>query len=64
MQTYTGNGDPLPSFDKPPYPFALGETAAETADTIWRGLNEEKRVAVVVRNIGIMYEDIEYCIIH
>jgi IMP cyclohydrolase len=64
VQTYEGNGTPLPSFDREPYAFPLGETAEETAHSIWEVLNKDNRVAVVVRTMGLKYEYIHYHVIN
>ena len=64
IQTYNGNGDPLPSFDRQPYPFPLGETAEETAHVIWGVLNQDNRVAVVARTIDLGDESLDYHIIN
>lgn len=64
IQTYAGNGDPLPSFDHEPYPFPLGETAEETAHSLWNVLNADNRVAVVVKTMKLDYEDTTYHIIN
>jgi IMP cyclohydrolase len=70
VQTYEGgpipvpSGDPLPSFDRGPYPFPLAETAEETAHSIWSVLNQDNRVAVVVRSIDLVSDDTDYYIIN
>lgn len=51
VQTYNGNGDPLPAFDQEPFAFPMGVDAAETADRLWETLDRDNRVAVVVRAI-------------
>lgn len=63
IQTYAGNGAPLPSFDREPYAFPLGETTEEVAHSIWNVLNQDNRVAVVVRSVDI-YSGTEYHIIN
>lgn len=64
IQTYAGNGSPLPSFDREPYAFPLGETTEEIAHSIWDVLNQDNRVAVVVRAVELKYEGTEYHIIN
>ena len=54
VQTYKGNGDPLPSYDQDPYPYPLGVDGPDTAVRLWNDLNQENRVAVVVREIDYM----------
>ncbi len=43
VHTYTGNGDPLPSFDREPYALPLGTNANDTAEMYWDVLNAENR---------------------
>ena len=64
IQTYAGNGDPLPSFDREPYAFPLGETAEEIAHSLWDVLNLDNRVAVVVRAMELKDEGTQYHIIN
>lgn len=52
VHTYLGDGEPLPSFDKRPYPLPVGEDAEETATMYWDMLNADNRVALVVKAIG------------
>lgn len=59
IQTYLENGNPLPSFDRQPYAFPLGETAVDTAHRIWDVLNKENRVALMVRSIDLDTQNIE-----
>ena len=54
IQTYNGDGDPLPSFDRDPYPYELGEGITDTAIELWEKLNSANRVAVVVRGIDLI----------
>lgn len=53
IQTYAGNGNPLPSFKELPYPLPFPETREELAHNLWDILNHENRVAVVVKSISI-----------
>lgn len=53
IQTYKGNGNPLPSFKEPPYPLPLPETREELAHNLWSILNHDNRVAVVVKSINV-----------
>lgn len=65
VQTYAGNGDPLPSFDREPFAFPLSDSADNTAQRIWYALNSERRVAVVVHSIDIQENRVaETCIIN
>ena len=51
VHTYSGDGDPLPPFEGDPYVVRLGETLEEIAAAYWSALDEENRVALVVKAI-------------
>ena len=52
LHTYTGNGDPLPSFAGEPYPVPLAANdATEIAQSFWEVLDRENRVALLVKLI-------------
>lgn len=53
IQTYNGNGNPLPSFDRKPYAIELGKGVEDTAKTIWGLLNKDNRVALVTQAIDL-----------
>lgn len=53
MHTYTGDGDPLPTFDRDPYPVLLPGGIDDIARTYWELLNPDNRVALVVKTIAI-----------
>lgn len=54
LTTYTGDGNPLPSFTGAPYALPLeGSTPDEVADAYWCCLNEPNRVALAVKLIDI-----------
>ncbi len=52
VQTYNGDGDPLPSFDQEPFAYPIGRTFQDAAHDLWDALNAENRVAVVARAIS------------
>jgi IMP cyclohydrolase len=64
VHTYSGDGDPLPSFDQPPYPIPLAETIDETAETLWSNLDKNNRVALVVKGIHLATGDVNFRIIN
>jgi IMP cyclohydrolase len=54
FHTYSGDGDPLPSFQGSPYAVPIvGETAAETAEALWGSLDGPNMVALAVRRIDM-----------
>jgi hypothetical protein len=53
VQTYNGNGDPLPSFDREPWAIPLGRDTVETAHAIWSTLNSQNVVSLAVRAIDL-----------
>ncbi len=53
IHTYTGDGDPLPSFEGEPERIdVLGDIDAYT-DLLWNNLNEDNKVSLFVRYISI-----------
>jgi IMP cyclohydrolase len=64
IHTYKGDGEPLPSFTEPPYKVPLGETTDETAETYWKNLNKDNRVALVVKGIRLATGEVNYRIIN
>jgi IMP cyclohydrolase len=53
IQTYNGNGTPLPSFDQEPFAYPMGIDLVDTVHDFWDTLNAENRVAVVGRAIDL-----------
>lgn len=51
LHTYLGDGNPLPAFDRDPYPVPLGRTANQIADMYWNALNQDNKVALAVKMI-------------
>ncbi len=51
ITTYTGDGDPLPSFRGEPLLMPLVGDIDAVLDTYWKALNEENRVALAVKFI-------------
>ena len=52
VQTYSGDGKPLPSFNERPFTLPLGEGAEDTAQMIWERLDPENRVAIAAKTIS------------
>ena len=54
IHTYEGDGDPLPSFEGEPRRVAITAPDAETlAGELWPALNEDNKVSLFVRYIGL-----------
>jgi hypothetical protein len=53
ITTYSGDGNPLPAFEGDPYLLPLPGDIYNVAQTIWDVLNEENRVSLAVKFIGI-----------
>lgn len=53
ITTYSGDGDPLPSFSGDPVLMPLVGGIEEIANDYWRVLNEENRVSLAVKSIQI-----------
>lgn len=51
IHTYKSDGSPLPSFEGKPYPVPIPDTIDEIADTYWEVLNDDNKVALVVKMI-------------
>ncbi len=54
IHTYTGDGNPLPSFEGEPVRVALEEDTPEAlADRVWAALNPENKVSLFVRFVSL-----------
>ncbi len=53
VTTYSGDGDPLPSFAGEPYLLPITGEIEDVIDSIWQNLNEENRVSLAVKFIDI-----------
>lgn len=53
IHTYTGDGEPLPSFEGEPKTVKISGSIDELTETIWNSLNEENKVSLFVRYIKI-----------
>jgi len=60
IHTYEGDGTPIQSFKKAPFPVPIGETADEIIRTYWEVLNPENRVAIVVKIIDLKTANVEH----
>ncbi len=47
IHTYTGDGDPLPSFSGEPVAIEIRGTCSEYANRVWNSLNEDNRVSLL-----------------
>ncbi len=55
VTTYSEDGDPLPAFHGEPYLLPFNSLGIEaTAEELWEALNEENRVSLAVKFIGVM----------
>ena len=52
ITTYSGDGDPLPSFCGEPVMVAIPGEIGETRDLFWSLLNEANRVSLLVKFIS------------
>lgn len=53
ITTYSGDGDPLPSFEGEPVLLSLVGSAEEIAATYWKTLNNENKVSLAVKFISM-----------
>ncbi len=53
IHTYSGDGNPLPSFCGEPEKVAVRGGIDDIADALWRGLDENNKISLFVRLIGI-----------
>jgi len=60
IHTYEGDGNPLPSFKGNPYSVLLEGPIDKMADTYWNLLNNENKVALVVKTIDLQSGLVDY----
>ncbi|MDF2815819.1 MAG: inosine monophosphate cyclohydrolase [Paenibacillus sp.] len=53
IHTYSADGNPLPSFQGEPTLVPLQDSIEETAASYWNKLNEENRIALLVKSIRL-----------
>lgn len=53
IHTYSGDGNPLPSFDGEPVRVAVEGSVDELTHKIWNALNEENKISLFVRFISL-----------
>lgn len=53
ISTYTGDGNPLPSFTGEPKLMQLEGSIEDVTKTLWNALNEENRISLVVKFINL-----------
>jgi hypothetical protein len=51
VHTYQGEGDPLPSFDEPPFKIPVYAEAKDMAEMLWENMDRSNRVAVVAKTV-------------
>ena len=65
IHTYTGDGNPLPSFEGEPKTLILPDVSIdELTDLIWTNLNEDNKVSLFVRYIDIATGETETRIVN
>ena len=52
ITTYSGDGDPLPSFMGEPLIVPIFKTAEENLENYWNALNRDNRISIVVKTIN------------
>lgn len=53
LTTYMSDGNPIPSFEGEPFQVPLKGSAEDILNEYWNGLNEENRISVAVKMIGL-----------
>ncbi|MBQ9086795.1 MAG: IMP cyclohydrolase [Clostridia bacterium] len=53
IHTYECDGNPIPSFHGEPETVTLPNTAEELAELIWKNLNEDNKVSLLVRTVPL-----------
>lgn len=64
VTTYSGDGNPLPSFEGEPFLVPLNGDAVEIAQKLWEKLNPNNRVSLAVKMIDMSTKDITIKIIN
>lgn len=64
IQTYRGDGSPLPSFEGEPYLVSLEDDLNKTAERYWYLLNPDNRVALLVKHIELSSGNVDIRIIN
>lgn len=59
IHTYSGDGDPLPSFTGEPKTVAIPDDIDAFTDLLWSSLNEENKVSLFVRYIDVASGGVE-----
>jgi hypothetical protein len=59
IHTYSGDGDPLPSFEGEPKPVEICSDIDEFTDAIWSSLNEDNKVSLATRYISLESGNVE-----
>ncbi|MBO7369291.1 MAG: IMP cyclohydrolase [Clostridia bacterium] len=53
IHTYKHDGNPIPSFSGEPEEVNMPNTAKELADIVWKNLNEDNKVSLIVRGVPL-----------
>lgn len=53
LTTYSGDGNPLPSFSGEPLLLPLVGTAEQVLETYWNALNAENRISLAVKEVSV-----------
>ncbi|MDR2505241.1 MAG: IMP cyclohydrolase [Oscillospiraceae bacterium] len=53
IHTYVGDGYPLPPFEGEPFTVGMMDDIEDWTQLVWRGLNEDNRVALLTRYINL-----------
>ncbi len=64
IHTYSGDGDPLPSYSGEPKKVAIPNSADELAELLWKSLDNENKVSLFVRYINLSTKETESRIIN
>ena len=64
VHTYSGDGDPLPSYKGEPFALPLGNDPIDSAEMLWQNLNADNRVAIAVKGINLATREMTYSIIN
>ncbi|MFO7958291.1 MAG: IMP cyclohydrolase [Candidatus Brocadiia bacterium] len=64
VTTYSGDGDPLPAFEGEPYVVELHDDIDELLDLYWETLNEDNKISLLVKFIGLEGEGTDLRIVN
>ena len=64
IHTYSGDGDPIPSFEGEPERVEIGNAIDTVTNDLWNSLNEDNKVSLFVRFIDLETGDYETRIVN